>query len=112
MRGLLYSAACVSALVLAAVPATGQTGQNIAGTYRGLMSGCLSVTRSVDCRKGFVELIQLADEVDARRVEWERAVDAGASKAKMQEEFEQARLRLNQAVDKFNRDMSSAAPER
>lgn len=90
-----------------------QAGQNIAGTYRGLMTGCLSATRSADCRKGFFELIQLADDVDARRIEWERAVNTGAaSAATMQEELQRATARLNLAVEKFNRDMSSAAPER
>lgn len=113
MNVLLYSAVCLAALILAAGPAIAQPGQNIAGTYRGLMVGCLSVTRSDDCRKGFVELIQLADAVDAKRVEWELAVKTGAaSTAKMQEDLELAKARLNQAVDEFNRDMSSAAPGR
>jgi hypothetical protein len=106
-------AGCLIAFITMAGPAIAQPGQNIAGTYRGLMVGCLSTKRSQDCRKGFVELIRLADEVDARRMEWEAAAKSGtASAAKMQEDLGLARTRLNEAVDKFNRDMSSSESER
>jgi hypothetical protein len=97
--------------MLGVMSATAQTGQNIAGTYRGLMVGCLSVARSVDCRNGFKELIRLTDDVDARRLEWEHAPKGGAPSATKMQDLELARTRLNQAVDKFNRDMSSVPPE-
>jgi hypothetical protein len=102
----------VSILLLMTVPAVAQQGQNIAGTYRGLMTGCLSQARAADCRKGFIELIRLADEVDARRLEWERVtVAGGASVSKMKEDYAEALERLNRAVVDFNRDMSGAAPQ-
>jgi hypothetical protein len=106
-RALLGIAALL-ALTVVPAPAAAQPALNIAGIYRGLMTGCLTSTRSADCRKGYFELIRLADEVDARRVEWERAA-AGASAAKLQEGYAQAKERLNRAVDDFNRDMSAPA---
>jgi hypothetical protein len=94
--------------VLFTLPAVAQQGQNIAGIYRGLMTGCLSQERSADCRKGFTELIALADSVDARRIEWERANTGGdASAAKLQEDYAMALTRLNRAVADFNRNMLS-----
>ncbi len=104
----LHGIAILLALTFAPAPAVAQPALNIAGTYRGLMTGCLSAERSTECRKGFVELIRLADEVDARRVEWERAA-GGASAAKLQEGYAQAKAQLNRAVDDFNRDMSAPA---
>ena len=88
------------------LPAAAQPAQNIAGVYRGLMTGCLSTARSADCRKGYFELVRLAEEMDASRVVWERAA-AGAPAAKGQEGYAQAKERLNRAVDDFNRDMSA-----
>jgi hypothetical protein len=83
-----------------------QPGQNIAGNYRGLMTGCISQQRSADCRKGLTELIRLADDVDAKRIEWERANPADASNAQLHEQYTLALARLNQAVVDFNRDMT------
>ena len=101
-------AASLVALALAASSAVAQQSQNIAGTYRGQMTGCFSQERSIDCRKGFTELIQLADGVDARRIEWERAnATSDASAAKLQEDYALALTRLNRAVADFNRNMSS-----
>ena len=100
--------AALLALTLAPMPAAAQPAQNIAGVYRGLMTGCLSTARSADCRKGYIELVRLAEEVDASRVVWERAA-AGAPAAKGQEGYAQAKERLNRAVDDFNRDMSAPA---
>ena len=103
--------AALLALTLAPMPAAAQPAQlaqNIAGVYRGLMTGCLSTARSADCRKGYIELVRLAEEVDASRVVWERAA-AGAPAAKGQEGYAQAKERLNRAVDDFNRDMNVPA---
>jgi len=100
--------AALLALTLVPSPAAAQPGQNIAGVYRGLMTGCLSTARSADCRKGYVELVRLAEDLDASRVVWERAA-AGAPAAKGQEGYAQAKERLNRAVDDFNRDMSTPA---
>jgi hypothetical protein len=102
--------ASLIALILTAAPAIAQSGQNIAGTYRGLMTGCLSLERSTDCRKGLAELVRLADEVDARRVEWERAA-GNPSAEKMHDDYALALARLNGAIDNFNRDMRSPPPE-
>jgi hypothetical protein len=110
MRKALHRAASLIALILAAAHADAQPGQNIAGSYRGLMTGCLSLARSTDCRKGFTELVRLADEVDAKRVEWERAV-GGSSAAKMQDDYALALARLNRAVADFNRDMGQVLAE-
>ena len=104
----LNGIAILLALTFAPVPAVPQPAPNIAGIYRGLMTGCLSAERSTECRTGFVKLIRLAEEVDARRVEWERAAGC-ASAAKLQEGYAQAKVRLNSAVDDFNRDMSAPA---
>ena len=102
----------MSAFLLMAAPAVAQQGQNIAGTYRGLMTGCLSRARGADCRKGFIELIRIADEVDAKRAEWERVTAAGnGAAAKMKDAYTEALERLNRAVVDFNRDMNSPAPE-
>jgi hypothetical protein len=100
--------AALLALTLVPSPAAAQPGQNIAGVYRGLMTGCLSAARSADCRKGYVELVRLAEDLDASRVVWERAA-AGAPAARGQEGYAQAKERLNRAVDDFNRDMSTPA---
>jgi hypothetical protein len=111
-RSCLDYAAYLIMIVLATAPAAAQQGQNIAGTYRGLMTSCFSQARSSDCRKGFIELIRMADEVDAKRVEWERAAAAGgALSSRMNEDYAQAIERLNRAVSDFNRDMSAAVPE-
>jgi hypothetical protein len=110
VSALCSCAASLIALVLAAAPAIAQPRLNIAGTYRGLITGCLSQERSTDCRKGLTELVRLADEVDARRVEWERAA-GGASAARMQDDYAQALARLNRAVEDFNRHMSQPAAE-
>ena len=109
MRKTLCAASLV-ALILAAAPAIAQPGQNIAGTYRGLMTGCLSLARSTDCRKGLAELVRMADEVDARRVEWERAAGS-ASAAKTQDDYALALARLSRAVEDFNRNMSQPPAE-
>ena len=107
LRDWMPYAACLVALALAS-SAVAQQGQNIAGNYRGLMTGCLSQERSADCRKGLTELIQLADGVDAQRIEWEHAKATGdASAAKLEESYDLALTRLNRAVADFNRNMIS-----
>lgn len=106
----LLSVAVLLVLTVAAAPAAAQPAQNIAGVYRGLMTACFSTVRSADCRKGYFELVRLAEEVDASRVAWERAA-AGAPAAKGQEGYAQAKERLNRAVDDFNRDMSAPAAQ-
>ena len=108
VRTLRYGAVCLIAFLLAAGSAIAQPGQNIAGSYRGLMTECLSVVRSTDCRNGLAGLVRLADEVDARRVEWERAA-GNPSAAGLQEQYTQAVARLSQAVADFKRDMNPPA---
>ena len=108
VKTALLGVAALLALALVPAPIAAQPGQNIAGIYRGLMTGCFSTARSADCRKGYFELVRLAEEVDASRVAWERA-GAGAPAAKGQEGYAQAKERLNRAVDDFNRDMSAPA---
>jgi hypothetical protein len=109
-NALLPCGAWLVAIVLFTSLAVAQQGQNIAGTYRGLMTGCLSQARSADCRKGFTEIIALADSVDARRIAWERATAASdTSAARLHEDYALALTRLNRAVDDFNRNMTSAA---
>jgi hypothetical protein len=110
MKTAFSCVASLIALLVVAAPADAQPGQNIAGSYRGLMTGCLSLARSTDCRKGFFELVRLADEVDAKRVEWERAV-GGSSAAKLQDDYAGALARLNRAVADFNRDMGQVLAE-
>lgn len=96
-------------LAVTASVCAAQSKQNIAGSYRGLMTGCLSIERSGDCRKGFVELIRLADAVDARRMDMERVASAeDPSMPGMKQKYEQAIEELNRAVVDFNRDMNSA----
>jgi hypothetical protein len=104
----LHGIVALLALTVVPVPAVAQPAQNIAGVYRGLMTACFSTVRSADCRKGYFELVRLAEEMDASRVVWERAA-AGAPAAKGQEGYAQAKERLNRAVDDFNRDMSTPA---
>jgi hypothetical protein len=103
----LHGAAALFVLALAA-PAIAQPALNIAGIYRGQMTDCLSAARLTDCRKGYFELIRLAEEVDARRIEWEGSRPAnGEPAAKLREGYALAKERLNRAVDDFNRDMSA-----
>jgi hypothetical protein len=105
----LHGTAALFVLALAA-PAVAQPALNIAGIYRGQMTDCLSAARLADCRKGYFELIRLAEDVDARRIEWEGSVPAGgAQSAKLREGYALAKERLNRAVDDFNRDMSAPA---
>ena len=106
----LLSIAALLALTVVPSPAAAQPAQNIAGVYRGLMTACFSTVRSADCRKGYFELVRLAEEVDASRAVWERSAGgAPAATAKGQEGYAQAKERLNRAVDDFNRDMSAPA---
>ena len=107
-RILFFCSVCSILLIVSAPKVAAQPGQNIAGNYRGLMTSCLSLVRSADCRQGFTELVRLADEVDARRVEWERVTAAGGVSApRMQENYAQALEQLNRAVADFNRNMSA-----
>ena len=103
-------AAWLVAFALAASSAVAQPGQNIAGNYRGLMTSCLNHARSADCRRSFVELIRLADEVDAQRIVWERMDTAGSEAASgRRKAYEEAVDRLNRAVADFNRGMTRSA---
>lgn len=101
---------CLTAFALTPLPALAQKLPNIAGTYRGLMTECLSVARSTDCRKGLTEVIRHADAVDTKRVEWERAAATGdGSLARTHDEYTQALAQLDRAVTAFNQDMNSQA---
>jgi hypothetical protein len=101
---VLHSIAVVLALALAA-PALAQPRLNIAGNYRGMMTGCIASAQPPECRKGFTELVRLADDVDAKRAGW---AAGGASAAKMEADHAQALERLTRAVADFNRDMGAA----
>ena len=100
----LHSIAVVLALASAA-PALAQPRLNIAGNYRGMMTGCIASAQPPECRKGFTELVRLADDVDAKRAGW---AAGGASAAKMEADHAQALERLTRAVADFNRDMGAA----
>jgi hypothetical protein len=99
--------ALVLAIVLAAAPTClAQPAPNIAGSYRGLMTTCLSSPRLADCRNGLFVLVRLADDVDAKRAIWERAVaTGGASTDQTMADYKAAVDTLNQAVISYNRDM-------
>ena len=100
-------AAGLLAVVTVASPAPAQPGQNIAGTYRGQVTTCLSSARPTDCRKGFAEIIRLADDVDARRAEWEKELTSGgAGAASTQKSYTQALEQLNRVIIEFNRIMA------
>jgi hypothetical protein len=50
------------------VPVFAQSGANIAGNYRGLMTKCIGASQPNICRTALKELVRLADEVDALKV--------------------------------------------
>ncbi len=100
----LHSIAVVLVLALAA-PALAQPRLNIAGNYRGMMTGCIASAKTLECRKGLTELVQLADDVDAKRAGW---AAGGASAVRMEADHAQALERLTRAVADFNRDMGAA----
>lgn len=107
-RGLAY----LAAIVLAS-SAFAQTIPNIAGTYRGLMTRCLTATQSSACRQGLTEIVRLADEVDGKQAVWSRATggDDRTETDRTHREYSLALDRLNQSVDAFNRDMAGPASE-
>lgn len=112
---ILHAVRAVVALLMLtlAAPAVAQPRLNIAGNYRGLMTGCLNAPQPAACRKGLTELVRLADEVDAKWGEWVRAAagSAAGSAAPTQDGYAQALDRLNRGVVDFNRDMSAPAPQ-
>ena len=107
---LVCSILC-SILMVLALPVAAQSRQNIAGNYRGLLTGCLTAAQPNACRKGLAELVRLADEVDARRAEWELSA-GGKDRAladRTHNDHAAALDSLNRGVVDFNRDMKSAA---
>ena len=107
---LVRCAVCL-AVIATAFPVLAQSGQNIAGNYRGLLTQCLAAPQPVACRKGLTELVRLAEDVDARRAEWELvAVDRGnASADRRHGDYAAALDKLNRGVVIFNRDMEGVS---
>lgn len=105
----------ISVLVAAllATSAFAQAVPNIAGTYRGLMTQCLGSTQLTTCRNGLIEIVRLADEVDAKQAVWSQAAggDDRAQAERTHLEYSLALDRLNQSIDAFNGDMSRSTSE-
>lgn len=109
-RVLVGCAVCLAAIAMTA-PGIAQPGQNIAGNYRGLLTGCLTAAQPNACRKGLSELVGLADDLDARRVEWE-LIAGGSDQAladRRYSDYAAALDRLNRGIVIFNRDMQGAS---
>jgi hypothetical protein len=109
-RMLVGCAVCLVAIAMTA-PGVAQPGQNIAGNYRGLMTRCLAAPQPNACRKGLRELVGLADDVDARRVEWE-LVAGGSDQAladRRYGDYAAALDTINRGIVIFNRDMQGAS---
>jgi hypothetical protein len=90
------------------VPVFAQSGANIAGNYRGLMTKCLGASQPNICRTALKELVRLADEVDAKRDDWETVEARGddvAAKGK-EAEYGVAVDGLNRRITDFNRDVA------
>jgi hypothetical protein len=99
--------------VALAFAAVAQPRQNIAGTYRGLMTGCLTAPQPGACRKGLAEIVRLADEVDAKYAVWAQT-DGTADSARadlLHKEYALAVDELNRSVRNFNRDMKVQASD-
>ncbi len=110
MSAIYRAGSCVIALLMFAIPVLAQPALNIAGTYRGLMTECLSKVRSADCRKGMFVLIELADKVDAKRAEWERSAAAGGiSSDSLLNDYNLAAAQLASAVADFNLNVGADA---
>jgi hypothetical protein len=109
LRRAVVAVGCLVATVVV-VPLYAQSGANIAGNYRGLMTRCIGLPQQNICRTGLQELIRLADEVDARRVDWE-AVEARGDPAEAsakQAVYVAAMDLLNRRIVDFNRDVADA----
>jgi len=105
LQPVVVAGAC---LVASAVmfPAFPQSGVNIAGNYRGLMTKCIGVAQI--CRTALNELVRLADEVDVKRAEWE-AIEAGDDHAAAEgkhAEYAVAMDRLNRGIVNFNYEVA------
>jgi hypothetical protein len=112
VKQLRRASVAVGCLVATAVvvPLYAQSGANIAGNYRGLMTRCIGLPQQNICRTGLQELARLADEVDARRADWE-AIEAGGDLAEASAKragYVAAMDRLNRGIVDFNRDVAGA----
>lgn len=93
-----------------AFPVLAQPAPNIAGNYRGLLTGCLGTPAANVCRTELTDLVRLAVEVDLRRTEWERARAGreGALAPEQHADYLLAIDKLNQAVTAYNRSAAEA----
>jgi hypothetical protein len=109
LRHVLLAGGCLVATALM-VPVFAQSGANIAGNYRGIISKCIDAPQPDICRTALKELVRLADEVDARRAEWEAFEARGDNAAARSKhaEYTVAMDHLNRGIVDFNRDVAGA----
>jgi hypothetical protein len=102
LRRMLVTTLATCCLVF---PVLAQPSRNIAGDYRGLLTGCLAATEPNICRRDLTEIVRLAVEVDMRRADWEgtHAGSDGALTAKKYSEYSLASDKLNRAIVILNR---------
>jgi hypothetical protein len=85
-----------------------QSGPNIAGNYRGVMTSCAVAAQPSVCRVALAELVRLAVEVDVKRADWEAAEARGddASAKTHHADYAMALDQLNRGITNFNRDVA------
>lgn len=109
MHNRLLLGICLISIVQTS-PGLAQPRPNIAGNYRGIMTGCVTASQPSACRKGLTELVRLAVEVDDKRAEWE-LVEHGNDNIlanRKHGDYAAALDRLSRAVVEFNLDMKGA----